>query len=156
MPKVPHNIEIGTGLQNSRPYYQIPKVHNSQTSVPHLQKKTLKPKHIHHTTRRKSFLLHHANNPQTPQKRQKYTRILRKGDIKFKRKRHDLTHDSGLFHLTEKVLLIIWTHKNGYKNAIVSHLRTGKYLYMVRIWEDILSRMESYPYTSYGTPIYTV
>ena len=68
----------------------------------------------------------------------KRTRILKKGDIHFYRKRRELSHDSGTLHLADKVSLKFRTQKNGVKNATVTQWRTAKTLCLVRIWAEII------------------
>ena len=48
------------------------------------------------------------------------------------------------------------TQKNGVKNVTVTQWRTGKHLCPVRIWADIITRLDSYPGTLYDTPVNTV
>ena len=55
----------------------------------------------------------------TPKRDNKRTRILQKRDIRFYRKRRELSHDSGIFHLSDKVSPTFRTNKNGFKNATV-------------------------------------
>ena len=65
-------------------------------------------------------------------------RILQKGDIQFYRKYHELPHDSGILHLTDKLSPTFRTQKNGVKNATVTQWRTNKNLCPVRIWAGII------------------
>ena len=51
----------------------------------------------------------------TPKGEDKRTRILQKGDIRFYRKRRELSHDSGILHLSDKVSPTFCTQKNGVK-----------------------------------------
>ena len=53
----------------------------------------------------------------TPKGEDKGTRILQKGDIRFYRKSRDISHDSGILHLADKVSPTLRTQKNGVKNA---------------------------------------
>ena len=48
------------------------------------------------------------------------------------------------------------TDKNSFKNATVTQWYTGKHICLVRIWADIITILELYPGTSYGTPVKTV
>ena len=61
-------------------------------------------------------------------------RILQKGDIRFYRKRRELSHDSGILHLADKVSLTFCTQKNGVKNSTVTQWQTTTTLCPVRIW----------------------
>ena len=64
----------------------------------------------------------------------KCIRILQKGDIRFYRKRRELSHDSGIIHLADKVSQTFRTQKNGVKNATVKQWRTTTTLCPVRTW----------------------
>ena len=75
-----------------------------------------------------------------------------KGGIKFYRKRCKITHIIGLIHLTDKVSQTLETEKNGVKNSTKTQWEIGKYLCPVRIWADIITRLYSYPDTTYNTP----
>ena len=59
----------------------------------------------------------------TPKGEDKHTRILQKGDICFYRKRRELSHDSGVLHLDDKVSPAFRTQKNGVKIATVHNGR---------------------------------
>ena len=63
----------------------------------------------------------YSTNPKGEDKR---TRILQKGDIHFYRKLRELSHDSGILHLADKVSQTFRTQKNGVKNATVTQWRT--------------------------------
>ena len=56
----------------------------------------------------------------TPKGEDKRTRILHKGGISFYRKRHEISHKSGILHLADKVSLTFLTQKNVVKNATVT------------------------------------
>ena len=73
------------------------------------------------------------------------TRILWKGDIRFYRKLCELLYGSGCIHLADKVSPIFRTHDNGVKNATVTHWWRGKHLFPVQVWDDIVTRLDSYP-----------
>ena len=60
----------------------------------------------------------------TPKGEEKRTHIIQKGDIRFYRKRRELSHDSGILHLADKVSPTFCTQKNGVKNATVTQWRT--------------------------------
>ena len=47
-------------------------------------------------------------------------RILHKGDIRFYRKRRELSHNSGILHLADKVSPTFRTQKYGVKNTTVT------------------------------------
>ena len=47
-------------------------------------------------------------------------RIPQKGDMRFYRKRKEISHDSGIIHLDDKISLKFFTQKNGVKNATVT------------------------------------
>ena len=83
-------------------------------------------------------------------------RILQKGDISFYRKGRDLSYDSGTLHLADKVSLKFRTPKNGVKNATVTQWRTATTLYPVRIWAEIIIRLDSYSGKKRDTPVNTV
>ena len=70
-------------------------------------------------------------------------RILQKGDIRFYRKRRELSHNSGILHLADKVSPTFRTQKNGVKNATVTQWRTTTTLCPVHIWAEIIIRMDS-------------
>ena len=70
------------------------------------------------------------------------THILQKGAILFYRKRREISHDSGTLHLVDKVSLKSHTHKNGVKDATVTQWRTAATLCPVRIWAEIIIRLE--------------
>ena len=92
----------------------------------------------------------------TPKGGNKKTRTLRKGDIKYYRKRRKLPHSSGHLHLAEKVSLIFRTQKNGVKNATVTQWRPGKHLCIVQLWVYIVTSMDLYPGSSDETLVNTV
>ena len=87
-----------------------------------------------------------------PKGEEKKTRILRMGDIILYRKRRKLTHNIGRIHLAYKVSPNLRTYKNGVKNATYTQWRTGKHLWPVHIWADIILRLDSYPVISDDTP----
>ena len=70
----------------------------------------------------------------------KLTHILWKGDIKLYIKRCKLTHIRGCIHLEDKVSATFWTQEIGFKNATVTQWWTGKHLWLVQIWVDIITR----------------
>ena len=82
--------------------------------------------------------------------------ILQKGDIHFYRKRRELSHNSGILHLADKVSPIFRTQKNGVKNSTVTQWRTTTTLCPVYIWAEIIIRMDSYSGTTRDTPVNTV
>ena len=61
-------------------------------------------------------------------------RILQKGDICFNRKLREISHDSGILHLADKVSLKFHTQKNGVKNATVTQWQKTTTLCLVYIW----------------------
>ena len=69
--------------------------------------------------------------------------ILQKGDIRFYIKRGEISHDSGILHISYKFSLKFRTHKNGVKNATVTQWRTATTLCPVRIWAEIIIRLDS-------------
>ena len=83
----------------------------------------------------------------------KRTRILQKGDIGFYRKCRKLSHDSGILHLDDKVFSAFRTQENGVKNATVTQWRTATTLCPVRIWAEIIIRLDSYSGTTRDTPV---
>ena len=60
------------------------------------------------------------------------------------------------FHLADKVSLIFHTQKNGVKTATVTQWRTTTTLCPVRIWAEIIIRLDSYSGTARDTPVNTV
>ena len=74
----------------------------------------------------------------TPKGEDKFICILHKGDISFYRKRRELSHDSGILYLDDKVSLTFYTQKNGVKNATVTQWRIAITLCLVRIWAEII------------------
>ena len=95
----------------------------------------------------------YSTNPKGEDKR---TRILQKGDIRFYRKRRELSHNSGILHLADKVSPTFHTQKNGVKNATVTQWRTTTTLCPVNIWTEIIIRLNSYLGTTSVTPVNTV
>ena len=83
------------------------------------------------------------------------TRILQKGDIRFYRECHELSHNSGILHLDDKVSQTFHTQKNGVKNATVTQWRTATTLCAVRIWTESIIRLDSYSGKTRGTPVNT-
>ena len=80
------------------------------------------------------FGMHSCEYSTTPKGEDKRTHILQKGDIRFYRKRRELSHDSGILHLADKVSPTFCTQKNGVKNAAVTQWRTTTTLCPVHIW----------------------
>ena len=66
------------------------------------------------------FAVRSCKYSSTPKGEDKLTLILQKGDISFYRKRIELSHDSGILHLSNKVSPTFRTQKNGVKNATVT------------------------------------
>ena len=89
----------------------------------------------------------------TPKGEYKRTRILQKGGMRSYRKRRELSHDSGILNLSDKVSLIFLTQKNGVKNATVTQWRTTTTLCPVGIWAEIIIQLGSYPGTMCDTPV---
>ena len=92
----------------------------------------------------------------TPKGEEKQTHILKKGNIRFYRKRCKLTHNIGCIHLEDNVYPTLSAHENEKKNAVVTKWRTGKLIYLVHIWDNITTIMNVYPRTSGDTPLNTV
>ena len=67
----------------------------------------------------------------TPKGEDKRTGILQKEGIRSYRKLRELSHDSGILHLSDKVSPIFLTQKNGVKNATVTQWWTTTTLYLV-------------------------
>ena len=82
--------------------------------------------------------------------------ILQKGDIHFYRKRRELSHNSEILHLADKVSPTFRTQENGVKNATVTQWWTTTTLCPVRIWEEIIIQLDSYSGTTSNTPVNTV
>ena len=59
---------------------------------------------------------------------------FRKGGIFVYRKRRELSYDSGILNLADKVSPKFSTQKNGVKNATVKQWRTAITICPVRIW----------------------
>ena len=92
----------------------------------------------------------------TPMRGNKRTRILWKGGIMLYRKQRKLLHGIDCIHLVYKVSPTFRTQKNGVKNATVTQWRTGKHIFMVWFWADIITRLKSYPVSSCEIPVNTV
>ena len=92
----------------------------------------------------------------TPKGESKCTRILQKGDIPFYRKIREITHDRGILHISNEVPLKLRTEKNGVKDATSTQWRTTTTLCLVRIWAEIIIRLESHPVTTHDTTMDTV
>ena len=73
----------------------------------------------------------------TPKGEEKRTHILR-----FYRKHTELSHDSKILHLADKVSPKFCTQKNEFKNATVTQWRTTTTLFTVRIWAKIIIRLD--------------
>ena len=97
-----------------------------------------------------------ASTPKNIRGKNKQTCILRKGGIRFYRKRRELPHISSCIHITYNVSSTLRTQNNGFNNTTVTQWRTGKHLCPVQVWVDIITRLESYPGTSDNTPVNTV
>ena len=83
-------------------------------------------------------------------------RNIQKGDIRFYRKRRNISHDSGILHLANNVYPTLHTQKNGVKNTTVTQCWTTTTLCLVRIWLKIIIRLDSYLGTTRDTPVNTV
>ena len=92
----------------------------------------------------------------TPKGEDKRTRILHKGDIHFYMKRREVSHESGILHLADKVSPTFRTQKNGVKNATMTQWRTTTTICPVNIWAEIIIRLDSYSGTTSVTPVNTV
>ena len=90
------------------------------------------------------FGMRYCKYSTTPKVEDKRTRILQKGDIRFFRKRCELSHVIEILSMTNKVSPTFYTQKN----ATVTQWRTTKTLCLVRIWEKIIIRLYSYPGTT--------
>ena len=78
----------------------------------------------------------------TPKGEDKFIRILQKRDIHFYRKCCELSHDSGILHLADKISPTFRTQKDGVKNATVTQWWTATTLCLVRIWAKNLHTTE--------------
>ena len=76
--------------------------------------------------------------------------------IRFYRKRCELSHDSEILHVSDKVSLTFRTQENGVKNATVTQWWTTTTLCPVRIWAEIIIQLDSYSGTTRDTPVNTV
>ena len=74
----------------------------------------------------------------------------------FYKKHRELSHNNGILHLADKVSLTFRTQKNGVKNATVTQWQTTTTLCPVRIWAEIIIRLDSYSGTTRDTPVNTV
>ena len=92
----------------------------------------------------------------TAQKDTKWTWIFKKGDIKFDRNIWKLNHSICLIHLVETLFPTSHMQKNCFKNAILTRCQTGKHFYPVKIWSNIIIKLESYLKTSEDSPVNTV
>ena len=92
---------------------------------------------------------------ETPKGEAKLTCILCKGDIRFYREHHELIHNSGRIQLVKKNSPTFRTQKNGSKNTTLTQWRRGKCLCLVHIWANIISRLDSYPWTWDDNPLNT-
>ena len=81
---------------------------------------------------------------------------FREGIYVFYRKRRELSHNSGILHLADKVSPTFHTQKNGFKNATVTQWRKTTTLCPVHIWAEIIIRLDSYSGTTRDTPVNTV
>ena len=79
------------------------------------------------------FGMRYCEYSTTPKEEDTHTHILQKGDILFYRKIRELSHDSGILHLANKVPPELRTQKTGVKKAIVTQWRTATTLCLVRI-----------------------
>ena len=91
----------------------------------------------------------------TPKEEDKRKIILQKGGVRFYRKRRKVSQDSGILHLADKVSPEFQTQKNGVKHATVTQCRTTTTLCPVRIWAEIIIRLDSYLGTTRDTPLNT-
>ena len=58
--------------------------------------------------------------------------------------------------MADKVSPTFRTQKNGVKNDTVTQWRTPTNLCLVRIWAEIIIRLNSYPGTTRDTPVNTI
>ena len=133
---------------------EAPDIHPSQDGFPYLQETILTPEHSHQAADSRSLFLQHAIM-QVFQKPQRGA-ILRKGNIKLYRKRRKLLYIIRRLHLAEKMSPTFRMQKNGVKNATVTQWQTGKHLFPVQVWADIVTRLNLYPGSSDNTPMNTV
>ena len=96
-----------------------------------------------------------CNDSTTPKGGDKLTHILQKEDIRFYRKRRELSHNSGILHLADKVSPTFRKQKNGVKNATVTQWRTAKTLYPVRIWAETIIQLDLYLVKTRDTTVKT-
>ena len=82
--------------------------------------------------------------------------ILQKGGIRFYRKRRELSNNSGILHLSDKVSSTLRTQKNAVKNVTVTQWRTTTTLCPVHIWAEIIIRLDWYSGTTSDTSLNTV
>ena len=81
-----------------------------------------------------------------------HTHTLNRG-YTFYSKCRELSHDSGILHLDDKVSLTFRTQKNGVKNGTVTQWQTSTTLCHVIIWSEIIIQLDSYPGTTRDTPV---
>ena len=77
-------------------------------------------------------------------------------DIRLYRKHRELSHNSGILRLDDKVYPTFYTHKNGVKNTTVTQFRTVTTLFPVWIWAEIIIQLFSYSGKTRDTPVNTV
>ena len=92
----------------------------------------------------------------TPKGDTKRTRILQKGHIQFYIKRRELTQDSRILHLVNKLSPTFCTQKNAVKNGTIKQWRTTTSLSLVSIWAEIIIELDSYPGTTLYATVNTV
>ena len=63
-------------------------------------------------------------------------------------KRYKITYIRSPIHLVYTVYPMVLTHKNGTNNDTVTQWYTYKHIFLVKIWEDIIREIDSYPDTS--------
>ena len=134
------------GIENAIPNNQTPEIYTSKASPTHLQAEKHTPEHSHWSTdrRRIFFSMRSCEYYTTPKGEDKRTRILQKRDIRFYRNCRELSHESGILHIADKVSQTFFTQKNGVKNARATQWRTTTDLCPVHIWAEIIIQLDSY------------
>ena len=128
--------ETTKGIQNAGPNNETSEIYTSKASPPYLQANKPTSEHSHRPTDHRRIFLRYAvlrvlyNSLKGVQT---HTHPSERG-YTFYRKRRELSHDSGILHLANKVSMIFRTQENGINNATVTQWRTSTTLCPVCIW----------------------
>jgi hypothetical protein len=84
------------------------------------------------------------------------TKLLSIKNINFYRRKHKLTHDDPLLHMSECISITFELQKKETKNNVITqHRSTDTLLCLVKIWAKIIRRLISYPSSTPDTPVNT-